>query len=137
MRVTHQVLISLAANCDHEKNLAEARQRLGQVLSSVQFTPAIWTAPIGRSKASLYLNQLATGYTALTADELNSRLKQMERDMHRSEADRRDGIVRIDLDLMLYDSERHHLADWGRSYIQQLLPLLPEDVVAVADNDND
>ena len=30
--------------------------------------------------------------------------------------------VTIDLDLMQYDSQRYHLKDWSRPYIQLLLP---------------
>ena len=32
-----------------------------------------------------------------------------------------DGVVAIDLDLMQYDNQRHHLRDWDREYIKNLI----------------
>ena len=120
----HNVLISLAANCDHEQNLQEARKRLQQVLSAVSFTSELWTEPEGSPlRPDLYLNQLASGQTDMGVDELCQWLKQTERSLGRTSEDRRQGIVRIDLDLLQYDGLRHHLKDWERSYIKCLLEL--------------
>ena len=68
-----------------------------------------------------YLNQLAYAHTELECDKLEQALKAMEREMGRTDADRRQGIVRIDLDLMKYDDTRHHTQDWERPYITELL----------------
>ena len=32
-----------------------------------------------------------------------------------------DGIVVIDLDLLEYDGQRHHLRDWSRDYVMKLI----------------
>lgn len=130
----HSCIISLAANCNQKENLAEARQRLGQILFDVQYTRELWTKPVGSSVSTLtparqeenpseckYLNQLAYAHTELECDKLEQALKAMEREMGRKDADRRQGIVRIDLDLMKYDDTRHHTQDWERPYITELL----------------
>jgi len=130
----HSCIISLAANCNQKENLAEARQRLGQILFDVQYTRELWTKPVGSSVSTLtparqeenpseckYLNQLAYAHTELECDKLEQALKAMEREMGRTDADRRQGIVRIDLDLMKYDDTRHHTQDWERPYITELL----------------
>ena len=117
----HEVIISLASNCQQEENLLEAHRRLGQILFFVTFTEAIWTEPYRAATTSLYLNQLAYARTELSADELCRQLKQIETDMGRTAEDRSCGVVRIDLDLMEYDKERHHLKDWDRPYIKTLL----------------
>lgn len=130
----HSCIISLAANCNQKENLAEARQRLGQILFDVQYTRELWTKPVGSSASTLtparqeknhseckYLNQLAYAHTELECDKLEQALKAMEREMGRKDADRRQGIVRIDLDLMKYDDMRHHTQDWERPYITELL----------------
>jgi len=31
------------------------------------------------------------------------------------------GVVRMDVDLLLYNGERYHEEDWNRSYIQTLM----------------
>ena len=85
----------------------------------------MWTEPIGAQRSDAYLNQLVTAHTRLELSQLNSELKRIEQEMGRTDSDRKEGIVRIDLDLMEYDGERHHIKDWERSYIKMLLPLLP------------
>ena len=70
----HQVILSLAANCDAEKNLPEARLCLEQILTFTHYTDAIWTEPIGCKRKDLYLNQLAKAHTELTFEQLNEQL---------------------------------------------------------------
>ena len=125
----HSVLISLASNHEQEKNLSEARKALTQVLISPDYTPAIWTEPYGKKEGALYLNQLVSAQTDLDNDELNCRLKEIEKAQGRDDEARRQGLVPIDLDLLLYDQQRFHLRDWQRPYIQQLLPKLSNQPV--------
>ena len=120
----HQVVISLAANCDAEKNLPEARLCLEQILSFTHYTDALWTEPIGGKRKDYYLNQLVMAETKLSFDELHSQLKAIEMKMGRTAEDRQEGIVRIDLDILAFDNNRHHLADWERHYVKILLPQL-------------
>jgi len=122
----HKVVISLASNYDQEQNLSEARHRLSQVLSSVSYTNELWTEPVksvpsATSLNRLYLNQLAYAFTSWDCSRLEQEMKDMEIAMGRSQNDRKAGVVRIDLDLMQYDDERHHLRDWERPYIKVLL----------------
>lgn len=120
----HQVILSLAANCDAEKNLPEARLCLEQILTFTHYTDAIWTEPIGCKRKDLYLNQLAKAHTELTFEQLNEQLKTIEQQMGRTVEDRQQGIVRLDLDILEYDGVRHHLPDWDRHYVKLLLPQL-------------
>ena len=142
--ISHSCIISLASNCCQVENLAEARCRLSEILFSASYTEAIWTEPFHSSNTSLlgkilhsplssllsplsslhsplYLNQLVYAQTLLTVDELQTQLKHLECEMGRTADDRAKGVVRIDLDLLQYDSDRYHLRDWNRPYIQQLL----------------
>lgn len=121
-----EVLISLASNHEHEKNLREARLRLAQILSSPVFTAALWTDPIGTTHApgTRYLNQLVSAETTLDSDQLEKVLKETELAMGRTADMRFKGLVPIDIDLLLHDGRRFHLRDWKRSYIQQLLTML-------------
>ena len=125
----HSVLISLASNNEQEKNLSEARKALTQVLISPDYTPAVWTEPYGKKEGALYLNQLVSAQTDLDNDELNGRLKDIEKTQGRDDETRRLGLVPIDLDLLLYDQQRFHLRGWQRPYIQQLLPKLSNQLV--------
>ena len=116
----HTIIISLASNENQEANMEKAREQLEQLLTEVHFTSAIWTEPIGAIDHSrMYLNQLCKGTTALGDGLLGEVLKHLERRLGRTHNE--DGIVAIDLDLLEYDGIRHHLRDWGRSYIKDLI----------------
>ena len=114
----HHIIISLASNENQEANLAAAREQLVQLLTEVHFTSAIWTEPIDHSPQK-YLNQLCQGTTAFGEGLLCEVLKEIEKRLGRTKNE--DGIVAIDLDLLQYDNRRHHLRDWDRSYVKDLI----------------
>jgi 2-amino-4-hydroxy-6-hydroxymethyldihydropteridine diphosphokinase len=115
----HEVIISLASNENQEANMAKAREQLTQLLTEVYFTSAIWTEPVNCSRNTPYLNQLCRGTTAFGEGLLCEVLKEIEKRIGRTRNE--DGIVVIDLDLLQYDNQRHHLRDWGRSYVKDLI----------------
>ena len=115
----HQIIISLASNEDQEAHMAAAREQLVQLLTEARFTSAIWTEPFNCSRKEPYLNQLCQGTTAFGEGLLCEVLKETEKRLGRIHNE--DGIVAIDLDLLQYDGQRHHLRDWNRSYVKDLL----------------
>ena len=115
----HHVIISLASNENQEANIEAARTQLTQLLTTVHFTSAIWTEPVNSSRNTPYLNQLCEGTTAFREGLLCEVLKETEKRLGRTRND--DGIVTIDLDLLAYDGIRHHLRDWERSYVKDLI----------------
>ena len=115
----HLVIISLGSNENQEANLEAARTQLIQLLNEVHFTQAIWTEPINSLKKEPYLNQLCQGTTALGEGLLCEVLKEIEKRIGRKRNE--DGIVAIDLDLLQYDERRHHLRDWDRNYVKDLI----------------
>ena len=118
----HTVIISLASNVDQEDHLEAARTQLTQLLTTVHFTSAIFTEPINSIRKERYLNQLCKGTTALGDGLLGEVLKEIEKRLGRTKNE--DGIVAIDLDLLQYDNQRHHLRDWERSYVKDLISKL-------------
>ena len=115
----HEVIISLASNENQEANLAKARELLTQLMTEVHFTSAIWTEPVNSSRKEPYLNQLCKGTTAFGEGLLCEVLKETEKRIGRIKNE--DGIVVIDLDLLEFDGQKHHLRDWSRDYIKNLL----------------
>ena len=130
----HRVMLCLASNCQQEQYMAAARERLATLMGDPRFTSEHWTEPVAThgdrnavqtdsaqrsSPHVLYLNQLATGTTALGVEALNQRLKEIERELDRKHDG--SGIVTIDIDLLEYDGEHYHLRDWERDYVKDLL----------------
>ena len=99
--------------------MAKAREQLTQLLTEVSFISAIWTDPIHSIRKEQYLNQLCQGTTAFGEGLLCEVLKEIEKRLGRTKNE--DGIVAIDLDLLQYDERKHHLRDWERSYVKNLL----------------
>jgi 2-amino-4-hydroxy-6-hydroxymethyldihydropteridine diphosphokinase len=117
----YDVIVSLASNYQQEKNLQEARHRLGQILFDIRFSEELWTEPYGKKDSPPYLNQLGYASCHYHVEQLEQILKKIESDMGRTPTLREKGIVNIDLDLMLHNGTRYHLKDWERPYIQQLI----------------
>lgn len=115
----HEVIISLGSNENQEANLAKAREQLTQLMTEVHFTSAIWTEPENSTRKVPYLNQLCKGTTAFGEGLLCEVLKETEKRIGRIKNE--DGIVVIDLDLLAYDGQKHHLRDWRRDYVKNLL----------------
>ena len=115
----HEVIISLASNENQEANLEKAREQLTQLLEEVCFTSAIWTEPINTTRKEPYLNQLCKGTTAFGDGLLGEILKETEKRIGRVHNE--DGIVVIDLDLLEFDGQKHHLRDWNRDYVKNLI----------------
>ena len=115
----HEVIISLGSNENQEENLTKAREQLTQLMTEVHFTSAIWTEPINSSRKEPYLNQLCKGTTAFSEGLLCEVLKETEKRIGRIKNE--DGSVVIDLDLLEYDGQRHHLRDWSRDYVKRLI----------------
>ena len=120
----HNCIILLGSNSDVEKNLPEARKCLEQILCFEHYTTVIESPPYGGKGPSPYHNQMVEATTALTFSQLKDTLKNIEKQLGRTQEDREQGIVNIDLDILQYDDTRHHLRDWERPYVQQLLPQL-------------
>lgn len=119
----HHVIISLASNHNQEATMSAAREQLTQLLSEAHFTSLIWTDPIDHPQKNRYrekyLNQLCQGSTYYGTGLLEEVLKETERRLGRRHNE--DGIVAIDLDLLEYDGTRHHLRDWDRNYVKDLI----------------
>ena len=115
----HTVIIALGTNHLQESNMEEGRKKLGDLLETATFSCNLWTEAIGIVSPP-YLNCLVRGKTRMSLNRLKSTLKSMERTIGDNPEERREGRIHIDLDLLEYDGERHHCADWEREYIKTL-----------------
>ena len=109
------VLIALGSNYHQSAHIMWASQRLSTLLADVVMSPVLWTQDI-HGHGLWYMNRLLRGKTALSVEQLNGLLKEIEQETRRTKQH-----VTIDLDLMQYDDERYHHSDWERPYIQRLL----------------
>lgn len=113
--MTHLILIALGSNVARE-NLLRCRKLMEEYLTINGESDIITTDPIGM-KSDKFHNQLLTGTTEVTLDELTRLTKDTETRLCRKHGT---GVVSIDIDIMQYDDIRLHAADWERDYIKEL-----------------
>lgn len=115
----HEVWIGIGSNAGAETTLPQARQLLTKAFGSIAFSTPLQTAPVDFSFSAPFTNQVARFRTALTADEVNAKLKDIERTCGRRPEDKAQGRIRIDLDLLQYGSTVVKKNDFSRAYIRQ------------------
>lgn len=116
----HEVIIALGTNTWHAANMLKAMTLLEDVMSGMKYSKELWTEPIGMT-SGMFLNKLAKGYCRLEIEELHRRMKDIEHKCGRSEEEKRNGIVKIDIDILKYDDTICHAEDWKREYIKTLM----------------
>lgn len=124
MKESHSVILCLGSNANQEANIQQAQQLLRNEYASIDFTPSIWTEPVGVVSPP-YLNCLATMSIKDSLSCLHDKTKAIERLMHSSREERKDNIVRIDIDILSFDHKHYHEDDWSRDYVKRLIQDLP------------
>ncbi len=114
-----KIVLSLGSNCEQERNVAYAMGRLRELFPGMSFSRTIRTKPIG-IESDMFANALGMGICHEPLPQVVEELKAIERECGRREEEKARNIVRLDLDLLLYGSQRCHEKDWERPYIKQL-----------------
>lgn len=117
-------LICLGSNYDREIHMNAARKALSETFPNIRFGEELETEAIGEGFFSPFSNQLATFQTSLTTDEIRQRLKEIEQDNGRTLQEKSQGIVKIDIDILIHGSRILKPEDLKRDYIQQELERL-------------
>ncbi len=121
-----KVILSLGANENQESNMQLAQYKLERLLSNqVIFSETMWTTPIGID-SDRFLNCLAVAHTHHSFTQLHRALKQIERSLGSLRAERKRGVVKMDIDILLFGDSRYHIDDWQRNYVRRLLERMGE-----------
>lgn len=120
----NKALLSIGTNEDKEINLDLCHQLLDNFFEQISYSDTSITTPYGNSYKNDFLNQLAIIYTDRKKEEVYKYLKSIEKQIGRSPLDKEKGIVKIDIDLVIWNDEILKPADISRSYITDLLSSL-------------
>lgn len=120
MRKKVEIVIAIGTNTSHEISIFLAKQLLVQLLKDIQFTEELWTQPVD-IKSDRFLNCLAIAHTSHGAPQIRNALRRIENRCGDSKTARANGIVKMDIDILLYDGQRMHEDDWNRPYITTLM----------------
>lgn len=120
----NKALLSIGTNEDRETNLDLCHNLLGELFEDIIYSATSITVPYGNSYKNDFLNQLAIIYTDKEKDDVSHLLKSLEKEMGRNDADKEKGIVKIDVDLVIWNDEVIRPTEISRTYIIDLLPSL-------------
>lgn len=116
-----KIIVALGSNHNQEENIKKAMLRLSAAFDGqIRFTDSLWTKPIGMV-SDMFLNCLGFAETDMTQNEVTALLKQTERLCGNTEALRRENIIEMDIDLLMFGDVKLKPSDWQREYVKALL----------------
>ena len=117
----HSCILCLGSNSDRHTRMEAARKALAISFPDIRFGREMTTEAIGNTFLSPFSNQLALFKTTFSAEEVRSILKQIEKENGRMPEDKAQGIVNLDIDLLIYDNTILKPDDMEKEFIRQEL----------------
>ena len=113
----HSCLLCLGSNYNRHLHMEEARKALIELFPTIRFSEEMTTEAIGDKFLSPFSNQVAKLETSLTIEEIRNLLKKIEKDNERLPEDKGQGIVKLDIDLLMYDDLTLKPSDMENDYV--------------------
>ena len=115
----HTCLLCLGSNLDGATRLSAARNALCSHFPDIRFSQEMVTEAIGSGFLSPFHNQVASFTSALEADSIRQLLKGIEQTQGRLPEDKAQGIVKLDIDLLMVDDLVLKPQDMEREFVKQ------------------
>lgn len=119
MKNKNRIILCLGSNQDKETNIQRAADRLRGYFPDLIVDKPVLTKPIDCCNPALFLNEVAIASTSLSKEEVRSILKQIESFMGRTSQSKIEGIIPIDIDLIVWNNEVLKPDDWNRDYVKE------------------
>ncbi len=117
MQTAHRTILAIGSNHEPETNISLALSRLEEIVPDMRQSRTLQTEALDGATGT-FCNMMLSGHTALTLEELTKATKEIERLCGRKHGGEE---VSMDIDIMDYDGQRLHQADWQRNYIKTLI----------------
>lgn len=126
MAENKKLILSLGSNFNHEKNISKAILLLKNMFGddNIVFSKKLWTNPIDIN-SDKFLNCILFINTSFNLEKIERNIKELEDICGRTEAEKEENIVKIDIDILQYGEKRMHNKDWSRKYIRELMKECP------------
>lgn len=116
----HTCLICIGSNTCSEKNMRLASTELQRIFPDIRFgTEMLTEALFFKHNRIMFRNQLGVLCTTLSSEEIKGCFKRIETLSNRTDYDKTNEIVRLDIDLLIYDNITLKPKDLQRDYIKQ------------------
>lgn len=120
--------ICIGSNERRKDNLALARKRLSELFPDIRFSAETDTQPLFFRRQALFANQVARFMSDCDVHEIILYLKSIEREAGRTSEEKKQEIVRLDIDLLSWDNRVYKPEDLKRDYIVRGLEELDEKI---------
>ena len=120
----HHCLLCMGSNTDRSAQLSVARKALCATFPNIHFGEMMETEAIGSGFHSPFSNQLARFSTTLSPDSVHDIFKELERRSGRIPEDKSLGVVKLDIDLLVFDNRVLKPEDMEREYIRRGISVL-------------
>ena len=120
--------ICIGSNERRKDNLALARKRLSELFPDIRFSAETDTQPLFFRRQALFANQVARFMSDCDVHEIILYLKSIEREAGRTSEEKKQEIVRLDIDLLSCDNRVYKHEDLKRDYIVRGLEELDEKI---------
>ena len=114
----------MGSNTGRKTRMENARKALVHSFPDIRFGAEMETEAIGSGFLSPFSNQVARLTTPLSAEEVRTILKSIEKENGRLPEDKAKGIVKLDIDLLMYDDTVLKPKDMEKCYVQEGLVAL-------------
>ena len=115
----NKLIISLGSNSsDRERQMECAVQHLTQILSETVMSD-IYESPAHNGVDAPYLNAVMLASTTKSIDEVNAAFKQWEKECGRTPESKSQGVIPIDLDVVVWNGEVIRATDYSRDYVSK------------------
>lgn len=116
----HPCLICIGTNTNKEENIKLANRELKELFPDIVFGKRMVTTPLYfKSNMEMFINQVCLFHSAMTVKEIKIYLRSIEIQAGRLPSDKEKELVKLDIDLLMYDNEIIKPKDMVRDYIQQ------------------
>lgn len=118
----HSYLLSIGSNTYAKARIERVKRILLKHFPDIYFTSTVESKPHGSNYKRSFVNMLGMIQSDLNTTEINSCLKEIEKQMGRRSEHKSKGKVVIDLDLIRMDDLILRTKDYNSDYVQFLLP---------------
>lgn len=117
--MTCRCFIGMGSNSLTPEKIFNAQKELMSLFPDIRFSELRHTLPVNFTSPNKFFNQVAVFTTSLSLDLLSTLLKDIERQNGRAFEDKARGIVKLDLDVLIYAGRILKADDMTREYIVQ------------------
>lgn len=115
----NKYLIIIGSNTDREKNIDLATRSIENVSDNVFFGRTVETEPVNMPNSQTFLNKGIVMFSDIDVEELNSICKEIEKKAGRTPEDKKQGIIKLDVDIVIANNKVLKPCDLKREYARE------------------